>query len=333
MRPFVLTLALLWLSPVGCSTTKTGSGTSSASPTDGATSGGENGDATDITNAVFADTAPDCGAHTGVFTAQATDLGNSRTFTASLTITASDTTCVISGNGIPNHDFNDTNAFATATAEVNESYELPRNPSQASATTALSLERDNAVFLNGVKLDLLAAACYGVGGEPLGEEKIGCFTTDTPWRYDPMAPQNDFGTDAHHAHTQPDGAYHYHGDPLALYDGTGATESGVIGYAADGFPIRGPWIDDGGTLRRVASGYRLKTGDRVSQTGEGAFPGGVYDGTFVDDYAWGAGNGDLDECNGMVWNGVYTYFVTDAFPWVMRCFAGTPDPSFTKSGP
>ena len=24
---------------------------------------------------------------------------------------------------------------------------------------------------------------------------------------------NSFGTDEHNAHTQPDGAYHYHGDP------------------------------------------------------------------------------------------------------------------------
>ena len=27
---------------------------------------------------------------------------------------------------------------------------------------------------------------------------------------------NDFGTDSHNAHTQPDGAYHYHGDPVAM---------------------------------------------------------------------------------------------------------------------
>ncbi|MEZ4820451.1 MAG: hypothetical protein R3A45_11435 [Bdellovibrionota bacterium] len=34
-----------------------------------------------------------------------------------------------------------------------------------SRTTALSLTVDNAIMLNGVKLDLLAAACAGVADE------------------------------------------------------------------------------------------------------------------------------------------------------------------------
>jgi len=36
-------------------------------------------------------------------------------------------------------------------------------------------------MLNGVKIDLLAAACFGVG-----DEKIGCFNTNQPWWFDPM---------------------------------------------------------------------------------------------------------------------------------------------------
>ena len=44
---------------------------------------------------------------------------------------------------------------------------------------------------------------------------------------------NDFGTDSHNAHTQPDGAYHYHGSPNAMFDSWGDTESGVIGFAAE----------------------------------------------------------------------------------------------------
>lgn len=51
------------------------------------------------------------------------------------------------------------------------------------------------MFLNGVKLDVRAAACYGVGGEPLGHEHIGCFDAGTPWRYDPMYDASDFGAD------------------------------------------------------------------------------------------------------------------------------------------
>lgn len=44
------------------------------------------------------------------------------------------------------------------------------------------------------------------------------------------------------------------------------------------------------------------------------------------------GSGDLDECNGRVGDTplhgqTYTYFLTDTFPYMPRCFRGTPDPS------
>ena len=152
---------------------------------------------------------------------------------------------------------------------------------------------------------------------------------NTPWRYDPMSPLNQFGTDSHNAHTQPNGAYHYHGDPVAMY-ASGGKASGVIGFAADGFPIYGPFIDDNGDFRRVTSSYVLRSGARQSQSREGAFPGGNYDGTYVDDYEYQEGSGDLDECNGRVTNGRYGYYVTSSYPWVMKCFKGTPDSSFQK---
>jgi hypothetical protein len=50
---------------------------------------------------------------------------------------------------------------------------------------------------------------------------------------------------------------------------------------------------------------------------------------YVDDYEYAA-VGDLDECNGMTVDGQYGYYVTDAYPWVMRCYRGTPDASFGK---
>ena len=53
-----------------------------------------------------------------------------------------------------------------------------------------------------------------------------------------------------------------------MYDTSGNTASGIIGYAADGFPIRGPYIEDNGTIRLIISGYLLKEGNRTSQEGE-----------------------------------------------------------------
>jgi len=307
--------------------TDTGTPTDTGAGGDAADTGGMG--PTDITDAVFDDRDPSCAAYVGEYTASVSDLDRSQDFVATVQITTDGTDCTIASNGIPNHDFNDRGAFASPVAEVNESFTILGAPAAAGSTTPLSLMYDNGVFRNGTKLDAIAAACYGVGPDPLGEEKIGCMTEGTPWRYDPMFAGNDFGTDGHNAHTQPDGAYHYHGDPLAMYDASGASESGLIGFAADGFPIYGPYIDDGGTVRRAVSGWTLKVGARESQSGEGAFPSGDHDGTFVDDYEF-TGVGDLDECNGMMRDGSYGYYVTDGYPWVIGCFRGTPDASFRK---
>ena len=102
--------------------------------------------------------------------------------------------------------------------------------------------------------------------------------------------------------------------PRGFHSEEATSPSPVIGFAADGFPIFGPFIADAsGTIRRVTSSYILKEGYRVSMDGEGAFPGGVYDGKFRDDYEYVAGAGDLDECNGMFYEGSYGYYATDSF--------------------
>lgn len=285
--------------------------------------------ASDITDIILDNRSGNCADYVQDSFSDVMDIQRNMAFSGSFVVSLQGDSCVFATNSIPNHDFNDASAaFATPVSAVTATYEVPQNPVD-SGQTDITLEYDNAIFLNGAKLDLLPAACYGVGNEPLGEEKIGCNDVSSPWRYDPMFGGNDFGTDAHNAHTQPDGAYHYHGDPLALYQDDGTAESPVIGFAADGFPIFGPYIMDNGSIRKVVSGYTLKDGERVSQTGEGAFPGGSYDGTFRDDYEF-TNAGDLDECNGMERDGVYGYYVTDSFPWVLTCFKGTPDSSFRK---
>ena len=50
----------------------------------------------------------------------------------------------------------------------------------------------------------------------------------------------------------------------------------------------------------------------------------------MDDYEYVANSGDLDECNGMMRNGVYGYYIVNEYPWVLRCYQGTPDESFDK---
>ncbi|MEM8601366.1 MAG: YHYH protein [Bacteroidota bacterium] len=309
MRLFTL-LPVLWLPLVfgGCDAD---SGTADAF---------ETVDAIDITDAVLTSQDVNCASYVEAYRADATDLAENRAYEGALTIDTDGATCTFTSNAIPNHDFNDAGSFATRVSAQTQVYTITATPDFAAARTALSLDYDNAVLLNGVKVDLLAAGCYGVGNG-----HAGCHDMDTPWRYDPMGTVH-FGTDAHNAHTQPDGTYHYHGNPKALFDDAdGAAPSPVIGFAADGFPIFGTYFrDDTGTVRKATSSYQLKTGTRPSG------PGGVYDGTFVDDYAYVEGAGDLDACNGMIVNEAYGYYVTDGYPHMLGCFTGTPDASFRK---
>jgi len=142
-----------------------------------------------------------------------------------------------------------------------------------------------------------------------------------------MSPLASFGTDGHNAHTQPDGTYHYHGNPQALFDQSGTVASPVIGFAADGFPIFGSYINDNNMVREVASSYQLRSGARPSGANN---PGGSYDGTFVDDDEYVTGLGDLDECNGMMRGGVYGYYIVNSYPWVLACFKGLVNESFSK---
>ncbi|QUR69950.1 YHYH protein [Mycobacterium spongiae] len=276
----------------------------------------------DITDAILTSRAANCADYAAAYSATATDVQRRETYNAAVEVSANGSRCTIASNAVPNHDFNATGHFATPFSEQEQSYTITATPTAAATTTALSLQYDNAVLLNGVKVDLLAAGCFGVG-----DGNIGCFNLNTPYRYNPMAP-NTFGLDEHHAHTQPNGSYHYHGNPMALFDEDNpAQPSPVIGFAADGFPIFGSYIADGDGVRQATSSYQLKTGTRPGG------PGGTFDGTFIDDFDYVAGSGDLDACNGMTQEGVYGYVVTDSYPYVLGCFTGTPDDSFRKNPP
>ena len=301
----------------------------------------------DITNAIFNNFDGYCGDYTDIYVSNVTDVQRGLAFSGSLSITRSpEGKCVFATNAIPNHDFNDGGRFAHPVSEQSDRYEVAAMPSVSTNTTPLILG-DDAILLNGVKLDLLAAACFDVGPEPLGREKIGCGQDqiDNPWRYDPMSPLNDFGTDRNNAHTQPDGTYHYHGNPMAMFESdceTSGTVSPVIGFAADGFPIYGSCFDDDGTVREARSSYVLKDGGGPRQSvdgyntptaGHGAVASSNYDGQFRGDYEYSADSGDLDECNGMVVDGQYGYYVTGEFPWVLGCFSCAPDPSFYRLRP
>ncbi|MBU2428103.1 MAG: sulfatase-like hydrolase/transferase, partial [Gammaproteobacteria bacterium] len=257
-----------------------------------------NSGAQDITDKTFVNRSSNCADYAASYQSRVKDVLNNTEFDGALTVAVSGDKCQFHSNAIPNHHFNDGDrSFPNKVSAQDDHYEVPRNPQPAATVTGLSLQTDNAILLNGVKVDLLAAGCYGVGNG-----KIGCNDMATAWRYDPMHKANGFDVDSHNAHAQPDGTYHYHGTPNAFYPAVASDQaSPVVGFAADGYPIYGPYVQQGETVKKVSSSYRLKAGNRPSGTGQ---PGGSYDGQFRDDYEYVAGLGDLDECNGMNYQGV-----------------------------
>ena len=283
---------------------------------------------------IFTVRASTCARFAEAYNASAINVRNGSTHNTAVSISVANGLCEMTTNNVPNHDFQDLNNFPNPFSAQNFSYDIPAAPEFAATETAVSLDRLQGVFLNGVRIDMFAAACLGVGN---GTSQCN---TDDPveegvseiWRFDPLFAGNGFNADSHNAHTQPNGTYHYHGDPHALYDETGATESGLIGFAADGFPIFGSFISEQAVIREVTSSYQLIEGNRpfIDIPNSGQYSQQPYDGSFRQDYEYVEGSGDLDECNGMVVDGIYGYYVTDGFPYIVGCYKGTPDPSFNK---
>ena len=287
----------------------------------------ENNNVIDITDAVLSNRSANCADYINSYASKVQDIQENQDYEGSLEIELSDEKCKFTSNSIPNHNFNDDTAhFATQVAEVDINVEITTSPSTTSSVTPLSLN-DNAIMLNGVKLNILSAGCYGVG-----DGNIGCNDLNEPFRYDPMGTEGGFGVDEHNAHVQPGGLYHYHASPMALFDTDGNVESPVIGFASDGYPIYGNYFNDNGTVRSATSSYALKSGARedIVYNGTTYSPGGTYDGTYTSDWEYIADSGDLDECNGMIVDGVYGYYLTDTYPWVLSCYKGTPDSSFGR---
>lgn len=150
--------------------------------------------------------------------------------------------------------------------------------------------------------------------------------------------------DACLGHPAPNGEYHHHVSPNCLYDHMNDQEHGdLIGFAFDGFPIYGAYgfinADGSGAIARMRSSYQLRNiSDRTTLPDGTVLNASQYGppinaqyplGSFLEDYEYVAGSGDLDEHNGRFAvtpeypDGTYAYFVTldeqlaPAFPYVI----------------
>lgn len=218
---------------------------------------------------------------------------------------------IIKSNGVPSHKVGKFPNPGNPNAILKQKhiYRVPLKPKYNNNIVPLEMAFDFGVAVNGVPFDPGAAEWFqGI--------------RNSKWQYEALSGAITLGVDENHAHVQPTGAYHYHGLPTNLLKKLGVEsgkESPLVGFAADGHPIYAIYGKEGKELK---SSYVLKNGTRPI--------GGTYDGTFVADYTFQKSKGDLDECNGVVVNGKYSYFLTKDFPVIPRCFRGTPDESFRR---
>ncbi len=234
----------------------------------------------------------------------------------------------IRANGLPNHStgtFPNANNPNTISAQSYD-YSFPTTPTRNSDASIYSIPQPFGIAVNGVLFDPFAAEWYN--NDPA-----------SGWSKYALSPNVNLGLDSNDAHVMPTGAYHYHGIPDGLVDILDANRhSPLIGWAGDGFPI---YLDKGyrkaknkkSGVRTLRSSFALKKGTRPSG------PGGTYNGTYIEDYEYVAGSGDLDAANGRVQvtpefpKGTYCYILTEEFPVIPLAFRANIASSFAKTGP
>ncbi len=252
-------------------------------------------------------------------------------FESSVTVSEESSHRHIHSNGIPNHKVGrfPNRGNPHWIEEQRHRFKLPLNPKPKEEITSLHLQErfgppnlPFGVAINGVLFDPGTAEYWN------GDR-------GADWNYEALGGAVPLGIDQSHAHVQPNGSYHYHGLPTLLLQQLDHSEdkhSPLIGWAADGFPIYVQFgykeaDDPDSTIIELSTSYRLKKGSRPAGR-QG--PGGEYDGTFVQDYRFVEGSGELDECNGRTCvtpefpEGTYAYFLTSDWPVIPRAFRGAP---------
>jgi hypothetical protein len=232
---------------------------------------------------------------------------------------------IIRSDGMPDHSTGQFPNRGNPNAVTPQRYEfrMPLRPRPSGRITPLGIW-PFGIALNGIPFDPNDSEYWN------NDPRSG-------WQYELLSRAVQLGFDRDNAHVKPNGSYHYHGLPYDLLEQYQYQSKPVlIGYAADGYPIYGPY----GYLEAnsARSGViKLRTSFRIRQGERSKGPDGRHDGMFIRDYEYVHGLGDLDTCNGRTGvtpeypSGTYHYVITDSFPYIPRCFKGTPDPSFSQS--
>ena len=217
----------------------------------------------------------------------------------------------IKSNGIPNHKIGifPRKGNPNKISEQFHDLKITKFPKKKNNTTPA---RFFGVALNGIMFVPETAGCWGQYRR--GKKKC-------EWSKEAIVNgKSMLGLDSNNGHVQRSGMYHYHGIPKGLVDllkvDNYSEDLIKVGIAADGFNI---YISNS---NKFQSSYQLNKGIRISG------PFGVYDGKYTEDFKFVSGSGQLDKCNGINIDENYIYIITKSFPYIPRCWSGSPDPSF-----
>ena len=290
--------------------------------------------------------------------------GSGPWFQCQLSVSIQNGEMVVDSNGIPNHDFLST--MGCCADEVNLEWHITLNPVNDTSGGHSSTDCPAA---NGrwECAPARGAVAVAVNGVPIfgPEEGPGGDAVALHFDYFDENRQPIFlgWCTSHSAGNN----FHYHYDAQCQFWDAATNEdmsdyeiaklqsqyhSPIIGWAFDGYPIYGMYgyDDDGQNIRAITSSYTVSASDSHG-------PG--YNG--IDDWSYGEGVGDLDECNGRFGptpeypEGIYHYvstplsgsptMVTDqsgndvamiGFPYFLLCYHGVADvdaqPSIGQGG-
>jgi hypothetical protein len=235
----------------------------------------------------------------------------------STTVVVDSTVRTIVTNSLPNHEtgsFPNSGNPNTITGQSN-TWVFPASITYLGEPSPV---RETGVGLNGVKF------------EP-GTAEVAVCATGESYSIEGLQDVADLGMDFNNAHVQPNGEYHYHGISALMVE-IFESESDLVhvGFAQDGALI---YYSKSG---QYSSGYKLgeepRDGTDCSYSGGNRATivfGAEKDGSLTSDWDYSASHGDLDVCNGIEIDGIYSYLITDEFPYIPRCLMG----EFSETGP
>lgn len=225
--------------------------------------------------------------------------------TPSVSVSCSDTTVTVTGNGLINFDFEGVGPAGTTGGGRPSAYDLnmsfPRYPSLAATTTSIPRLGAVGVTVTGIQIYGPNESAIDNYADPFLHGLLEYCGGHTPEYHLHVITSCYFG-------------FTTLGNKNSLLP---QQQAGVVlGYAFDGFPILAPYecTDDS-----CASVTEMHSSYVYSGTGDYANENAWVVNTFLQ------GAGDLDKCNGRVRpDGSYAYYATSSFPYYLGCYSGTP---------